>query len=135
MRPYFPVHSVSLIATIKWLVILSCVLHLSACGSDNEDAAVSGEQLVEARRLFTYWCSGCHGVDATGNGSRPNIVGKTGQQILHAFNTVSDMSSLSAVVTADEVKQIAAYLYYLESVNQAVKPPMTTIEVVDAKYQ
>ena len=73
-----------------------------------QDAA-NGEKTYKAK------CAACHGPDAAGKPAMksPSIKGKTAEEIQKAISTSPKHASLKSL-TADQVKELAAYLATLK---------------------
>ncbi len=108
--------------TIDLLPYLLLLSQLSACQIDSkqeksaQDNSGYDQQSVgnseTGKGLFNRYCASCHGVDARGReevGS-PNINGKTAGEIVLATRTVSYMRSLEALLSEQNILDIAAHL-------------------------
>ncbi|HXY13315.1 MAG TPA: c-type cytochrome [Terriglobales bacterium] len=84
------------------------VLCLAASVSRAQDAA-NGEKTFKAK------CAACHGADAAGKAAikSPSIKGKTADEIQKVISTSPKHASLKSL-TADQVKELAAYLATLK---------------------
>jgi len=73
-----------------------------------QDAAAGG-------KTFTAKCAACHGADAAGKAAMksPSIKGKTADEIQKVISTSPKHASLKSL-TADQVKELAAYLATLK---------------------
>jgi mono/diheme cytochrome c family protein len=85
-------------------IALVAMLCLVGSVSRAQDAA-SGEKTFKAK------CAGCHGADAAGKPAMksPSIKGKTAEDIQKVIASSPKHASLKSL-TADEVKDLAAYL-------------------------
>jgi mono/diheme cytochrome c family protein len=94
----------------KVLTGIAVVAMLCLAGSISraQDAA-NGEKTYKAK------CAGCHGPDAAGKPAMksPSIKGKTADEIQKVISTSPKHSSLKSL-TADQVKEVAAYLATLK---------------------
>jgi mono/diheme cytochrome c family protein len=94
----------------KVLTGIAVVAMLCLVGSISraQDAA-NGEKTYKAK------CAGCHGPDAAGKPAMksPSIKGKTADEIQKVISTSPKHSSLKSL-TADQVKEVAAYLATLK---------------------
>ena len=94
----------------KVLTGIAVIAMLCLVGSISraQDAA-NGEKTYKAK------CAGCHGPDAAGKPAMksPSIKGKTAEEIQKAISTSPKHASLKSL-TADQVKEIAAYLATLK---------------------
>ncbi|MGB7436184.1 MAG: c-type cytochrome [Candidatus Acidiferrum sp.] len=94
----------------KVLLAMAVVAMLSLVGSvaRAQDAA-AGEKTYKAK------CAMCHGPDAAGKESMksPSIKGKTADEIQKVISTSPKHAALKSL-TADQVKEIAAYLATLK---------------------
>ena len=72
---------------------------------------VQAQDQANGEKLFKAKCAGCHGADAAGKPAvkSPSIKGKSADDIQKVISTSSKHASLKKL-TADEVKDIAAYL-------------------------
>jgi len=72
---------------------------------------VRAQDQANGEKLFKAKCAGCHGADAAGKAAvkSPSIKGKSADDIQKVISTSSKHASLKKR-TADEVKDIAAYL-------------------------
>ncbi|RMF78687.1 MAG: hypothetical protein D6739_11635 [Nitrospirae bacterium] len=68
--------------------------------------------------LFAIHCAGCHGTDAAGTTTAPDIRGESASDIQEAIGEVAEMSGLSTLTMA-QVNDIAAYLATLGSGSEA----------------
>lgn len=89
-------------------IALVAMLCLVGSISRAQDAA-NGEKTYKAK------CAVCHGPDAAGRPAMksPSIKGKTANEIQKEISTSSKHASLKSL-TADQVKEIAAYLATLK---------------------
>jgi mono/diheme cytochrome c family protein len=87
------------------LVGMMCLAGSMAFAQD----AANGEKTYKAK------CAACHGPDAAGKEAMksPSIKGKTADQIQKAISTSPKHASLKSL-TADQVKELAAYLATLK---------------------
>lgn len=74
-----------------------------------------GDDAVNGEKTFKAKCAACHGADAAGKPAvkSPSIKGKTAEDIQKAISTSSKHASLKSL-TADQVKELAAYLATLK---------------------
>lgn len=87
------------------LVGMLCLAGFVARAQD----AAAGEKTFKAK------CAACHGADAAGKPAMkaPSIKGKTAEDINKVISTNAKHASLKSL-TADQVKEIAAYLATLK---------------------
>jgi mono/diheme cytochrome c family protein len=94
----------------KVLTGIAVIAMLCLVGSSSraQDAA-NGEKTYKAK------CAACHGPDAAGKPAMksPSIKGKTAEEIQKAISTSPKHASLKSL-TADQVKELAAYLATLK---------------------
>jgi mono/diheme cytochrome c family protein len=93
------------ISGIAFIVALCLVGSLSRA----QDNTASGEKTFKAK------CAACHGPDAAGKPAMksPSINGKTADDIQKVISTSPKHASLKSL-TADQVKELAAYLATLK---------------------
>ena len=94
----------------KVLSGIAIVAMLGFLGSTSHaQSAASGEATYKAK------CAPCHGADAAGKPAMksPSIKGKTAEDIQKAIATSPKHASLKSL-TADQVKEVAAYLATLK---------------------
>lgn len=89
-------------------IALSTILCVSISMARAQDQA-GGEKTFKGK------CAGCHGADAAGKPAMksPSIKGKSADEIQKVISTSSKHSGLKSL-TADQVKDIAAYLATLQ---------------------
>jgi len=89
-------------------IALVAVLGLAGSVARGDDAA-NGEKTFKAK------CAACHGPDAAGKPAMksPSIKGKTTEDIQKVISTSPKHASLKSL-TADQVKELAAYLATLK---------------------
>jgi len=89
-------------------IALVGMICLAGSVSRAQDAA-NGEKTYKAK------CAACHGADAAGKEAMksPSIKGKTADQIQKAISTSPKHANLKSL-TADQVKELAAYLATLK---------------------
>lgn len=89
-------------------IALIALLCLVGSVSRAQDTA-NGEKTFKAK------CAGCHGPDAAGKPAlkSPSIKGKTAEEIQKVISTSPKHASLKSL-TADQVKELAAYLATLK---------------------
>ena len=94
----------------KVLTAVAVVAALSLAGSvaRAQDAA-AGEKTYKAK------CAACHGADAAGKEAMkaPSIKGKSAEDIIKQIASSAKHASLKSL-TADQVKEVAAYLATLK---------------------
>ena len=92
------------ISGIAFAAILCCTGSMARA-----DDAANGEKTFKAK------CAACHGPDAAGKPTMksPPIKGKTADEIQKAIATSPKHASLKSL-TADQVKELAAYLATLK---------------------
>ncbi len=79
--------------------------------SDSTSGSTSGSATA-GETLFATNCASCHGTDAAGTTTAPDIRGEASDDITEAIGEVSAMSSLSTLMM-NQVDDIAAYLQSL----------------------
>lgn len=89
-------------------VVFVALLCLVGSVSRAQDTA-NGEKTFKAK------CAGCHGADAAGKPAMksPSVKGKTAEEIQKAISSSPKHASLKSL-TADQVKELAAYLATLK---------------------
>lgn len=89
-------------------IALVAMLGLAGSVARGDDAA-NGEKTFKAK------CAACHGADAAGKPAMksPSIKGKTAEDIQKVISTSPKHASLKSL-TADQVKELAAYLATLK---------------------
>jgi mono/diheme cytochrome c family protein len=89
-------------------IAIVAMLCLAGSMARAQDAA-NGEKTFKAK------CAACHGADAAGKPAMksPSIKGKTADEIQKAISTSPKHASLKSL-TADQVKELAAYLATLK---------------------
>jgi mono/diheme cytochrome c family protein len=92
------ISGIALVAMLCWLGSVS-----------RAQDATNGEKTFKAK------CAACHGPDAAGKPAMksPSIKGKTADEIQKVISTSPKHASLKSL-TADQVKQLAAYLATLK---------------------
>lgn len=73
------------------------------------------EDTANGEKTFKAKCAACHGADAAGKPAMkaPSIKGKTAEEIQKAISSSPKHASLKSL-TADQVKELAAYLATLK---------------------
>jgi mono/diheme cytochrome c family protein len=97
----------------KYSVRFTVTDNASSPASDSETVTINvyATAAEAGAVLFAGYCQGCHGANAVGIGSVPNIQGRTATDVSNALQTVTQMKSvLGATPPANYVTWLGAYL-------------------------
>jgi len=95
----------------KVLSGIAIVAALSFAGS-----AVLAQDAANGEKTYKAKCAACHGASAEGKPAlkSPAIKGKSADEIQKAMSTSPKHAALKSSITADQVKDLAAYLATLK---------------------